>query len=582
MLSLYVAGVPIILGFSQPTRVGYTRSYSMPLRDIDDIRSRMRPPSDQRERPRFINDIGSQQRRVFPDVGVTLPLQRPRPVTVRPAENRPRQPMARHTANTQPTQLLRPALASAVAPAASIATPVPQIAKPKRRRKIITKKRIALLVVALLLASGIWFGFKAISNLQKVFHGSLFSILTTTKLRGEDSGRVNILLAGNSADDPGHDGANLTDSIMLVSIDVKDNTAFMLSIPRDLWVDIPGYGHAKINEAYVDGENGNFSDAGYPSGGMGLLEETVQQTFGIKPDYYALVNYDALKDSVNAVGGIDFTVNSSDPRGLYDPSLDYTSRNCCALVKLTNGVHHLDGQQALDLARARGDAPGSYGFPRSDFDRTEHQREIIVDVKAKALSAGTLANPITLSNLFDTIGKNVRTDFTLGEVRRAADILKNINNNSVQSVGLNDANGVDYFASYASPNGESALIPAAGIDDFSKIQAYISRLMTSNPIVKEGATVVVLNGTDMAGLAAKAQTTLSSKDINVAAIGDASAPLATTTIINASGGQKPATLALLKQIYGTQVTASNPYASVYTADFIVVLGSDQLGTSPAQ
>lgn len=554
----------------------------MPLRDIDDIRSRMRPPSDQPERSRFINDIGSQQRRVFPDVGVTLPLRglRPSPTSTRPVERRPRQPMARPTPNIRPAPSLAPALASASAPAASITAPMPQVAKPRHRRKIVTKKRVALLILALLLSGGIWFGFKAISNLQKVFHGNLFSILTTTKLRGEDTGRVNILLAGNSADDPGHDGANLTDSIMLVSLDVKDNTAFMLSIPRDLWVDIPGYGHAKINEAYVDGENGNFSAAGYPNGGMGLLEETVQQTFGIKPDYFALVNYDALKDSVNAVGGIDFTVNSSDPRGLYDPSIDWSTHG--PLVKLTNGVHHLDGEQALDLARARGDAPGSYGFPRSDFDRTEHQREIMIDVKAKALSVGTLANPIILSNLFDTIGKNVQTDFTLGEVRRAADIIKGINSNSVQSVGLNDANGVNYLASYTSPTGQSALIPAAGMDDFSKIQAYVARLTTSNPIVKEGATVVVLNGTDMAGLAGKAQATLTAKDINVTAIGDASAPLATTTIINASDGQKPATLELLKQVYSTQVTGSNPYAGVYNADFIVVLGSDQVAATSTQ
>lgn len=550
----------------------------MPLRDIDDIRSRMRPPSDRPERPQFVNDVGPQQRRVFPDVGVTLPPRGPRPTVARPVENRPRQPMIRPTPSMRPIQPAAQALASAAVPAASIAAPVRQPTKPKRR--IITKKRVILFILALLLAGGIWFGVKAVSNLQKVFHGNIFSILTTTKLRGEDTGRVNILLAGNSADDPGHNGANLTDSIMLVSLDVKDNTAFMLSIPRDLWVDIPGYGHAKINEAYVDGENGDFSAAGYPKGGMGLLEEVVQQTFGVKPDYYALVNYDALKESVDAVGGIDFTVNSSDPRGLYDPSIDWGTHG--PMVKLTNGVHHLDGRQALDLARARGDAPGSYGFPRSDFDRTQHQRELIVAIKAKALSAGTLANPITLSNLFDSIGKNVRTDFTLGEVRRMADIVKGIKDNSIQSVGLNDANGVNYLASYTSPAGQSALIPAAGMDDFSKIQAYVSRLTTSNQIVKEGASVVVLNGTDTAGLAAKAQTTLTAKDINVTAIGDASAPLATTTIINASDGKKPATLALLKQLYGQQVTTSNPYANVYTADFIIVLGSDQVAAGPAQ
>src|SRR5262249_37027253 len=135
-------------------------------------------------------------------------------------------------------------------------------------------------------------------NVQRVFGGNIFSVLTTTKLKGEDAGRVNILLAGNSADDPGHNGANLTDSIMVISIDTKHNSAFLLSVPRDLWVAIPGYGHAKINEAYVDGQAGEFAAAGYPPGGMGLLAEVVQQNFGLAINYYALIDYNALRDGV--------------------------------------------------------------------------------------------------------------------------------------------------------------------------------------------------------------------------------------------------------------------------------------------
>jgi LCP family protein required for cell wall assembly len=87
---------------------------------------------------------------------------------------------------------------------------------------------------------------------------------------------------------------------------------------------------------------------------MGLLEETVNQYLGITTNYYAVIDYTAFRDSVDAIGGIDFTVNSSDPRGIYDPSIDWTTKG--PLVKLSNGVHHLNGEQALDLARARGDA----------------------------------------------------------------------------------------------------------------------------------------------------------------------------------------------------------------------------------
>ncbi len=537
----------------------------MPIPSNDDFRSRLRGvPQPQRSAP-IINDFQQPKRRTFPNIGTTLP---PRPargtaLTAEPA-NRPRQPLPRS------------ASAEAAAPP-SLAVPArqhlskPLPAAPKKRRRLITKGRIALLLILIVLGVGGWVGAKFVLNIQKVFHGSLFSVLTTTKLKGEDTGRVTVLLAGNSADDPGHDGANLTDSIMVVSLDVKNNTAFMLSIPRDLWVDIPGYGHAKINEAYVDGEDSNFSAPGYANGGMGLLEEVVAQNLGLQANYYALIDYSALRDGVNAVGGVDVNIQSSDPRGLYDPSTDWTTHG--PLVKLANGGRHLNGEQALDLARARGDAYGSYGFPMADFNRTQNQRMLILALRQKVLSAGTLANPIALSNLFDTLGKDVHTDLTLGDVRRFYDIGKTIKASDIQSVGLNNANGANLLANYTSPNGESALIPAAGLDDYSRIQAFVMRLTTADPIVRENATVVVLNGTSTGGLAAKSENLLTAKNVTVSAIGDAPTT-ATTSIIDNTHGAKPATLALLRTMFGKTVAKSNPYATAYDADFIVVLGND--------
>lgn len=574
----------------------------MPIRDDDDLQNRLRGARRPQPSRQYINDFQSNARRQFPAIGKSLPPRplQPAPVLardnpqahaapmgMRPRPGQPAQPSAiprsTHRSVTpeqaRQAERLRAATPQRVAmqaqPAIAMAVPASRersSGKTKKSRRVITKGRMAFLVVLILALVGGWVATKALTNVSKVFHSSIFSVLTTSKLKGEDDGRVNILVAGNSADDPGHNGANLTDSIMVISVDVKNNTAFMLSIPRDLWVDIPGYGHAKINEAYVDGENGNFSSTGYPNGGMGLLEEVVQQNLGIKANYYALVDYNALKDGVDAVGGVDITVKSDDPRGWYDPSIDWTNRG--PLVKLSNGVHHLSGQQALDLARARGDAYGSYGFPRSDFDRTEHQRMLILALKEKILTAGTLANPIALSNLFDALGKNVHTDFTLSDARRLYEIGKGVNNNSIQSVGLNDANGVNLLANYTSPTNQSALIPAAGLDDFSQIQAFIARLTTDNPIVREGATVVVLNGTGTAGLAGQTEKLLEAKDITVGATGNAPSTQ-TTTIIDASDGGKGATLSLLQNEFAhATVTTTNPYAGKYQADFIVVLGSD--------
>lgn len=339
-------------------------------------------------------------------------------------------------------------------------------------------KRVGITLGVLALLSGGWVGWKFVSNSAKIFGwGNLFGLFQQTKLKGEDEGRVNILLAGNSADDPGHGGGDLTDSIMIMSINTNDNTAFLLSVPRDLYVNIPDHGYAKINETYQDGEQDNFSESGYADGGMGLLEKTISQNFGISFQYYALVNYSALREAVNAVGGITVNIQSSDPRGLYDPSRDLTTGQ--ALVNLTNGTHSLNGQQALALARARGDSYGSYGYGRSDYTRTENQRMILIALKDKVSSSGTLANPIKLGELFDSLGNNVKTDMKLAEVKRLYTVTKKIPNSDITSASLNNGTDVLLLTNYTNRYGQSTLIPKAGIDDYSEIQAYVQQLISA-------------------------------------------------------------------------------------------------------
>lgn len=446
----------------------------------------------------------------------------------------------------------------------------------RRARQRITLKRIVVILALLVLIIGGWVGGKFAYNAHKLFGGNILSVFSSTKLKGEDRGRVNILLAGNSADDPGHDGANLTDSIMLISLDTKNNRAFLLSIPRDLWVHISHDGHQKINAVYSAAVNKNYNGSGSKSGGMSLLEDTVGQELGITINYYALIDYTAIRQSVDALGGIDVNIKSNDPRGLYDPNIDWSTKG--PLVKLTNGPHHLNGEQALDLGRARGDAYNSYGFAGSDFDRTKHQREMLVSLKKKAESIGVLANPSKLSSLSDALGNNVKTDFSLSEVHRLYEISNQIDNNNIKSLSLNSDNGKSLLASYAAPDGESALIPAAGLDNFFDIQAFIQRQTSSNPLVQEAARVVVLNGTATNGLAIKVQRKLNAQNIDAFMVGDAlpaSQPRTTTTIIDNSLGKKPTTAAALKKIFGNNFTSVNPYSHLYSSDFIVVVGADQ-------
>ncbi|HKR82039.1 MAG TPA: LCP family protein [Candidatus Saccharimonadales bacterium] len=355
---------------------------------------------------------------------------------------------------------------------------------PKKKRRWLKRTLWALFtLIFIALVGASWVGWKFLKETTKVFGGTPLGnaakLMQPTTLSGEDAGHVNILIAGNSVDDPGHGGASLTDSIMVLSINTHTKQGYMFSVPRDLWVNISGEGYAKINDVYPLGNSDNFHEAGYPDGGMGLLEKTIQEHFKIPINYYALVNYTALKNIVNAVGGIDVNIQSTDPRGLYDPNINV---NDGGPLRLPNGVNHLDGQTALNLARARGDPTGdgrvAYGFPRSDFDRTQHQRQLLVAIQGKMQSAGVLINPIKLGHVLDGIGNNVTTDLKINEARKLVGLVRGIGTGNMQSLAL-ASDTKNYLKSYSAPGGQSALIPAAGINDYSEIQGYIQPLLGS-------------------------------------------------------------------------------------------------------
>lgn len=340
-------------------------------------------------------------------------------------------------------------------------------------------KKIIITIMVIALCIGLFVGVRLAQNLLKATEGGLWGLFSSHRLNGEDEGMVNILLAGNSADDKGHSGGQLTDSIMVVSVDTNNNKASIWSIPRDLWVRIPDHGHSKINAAYVYGEQDKFDESGYFPGGMGLLQQTIQDNFDIKIQYYALVNYTALRQAVDSVGGIDVNIQSSDPRGLYDPTFKKWEGGP---LKLPNGVNHLDGVTALKLSRARGDSAGAYGYAQSDFVRTANQRAILLALKDKVLSGSTLANPITVTKLSNAVGDNVKSNFSTSEVRRVQKIFGGIDGANIASRSLQDTeNNIQLLKSYRANNGQSALIPALGLDNFKNIQEFVSKFATPQP-----------------------------------------------------------------------------------------------------
>lgn len=437
--------------------------------------------------------------------------------------------------------------------------------KPRSWKRIF--KRSGLVLGILVLVAGSFFGFKLYKDFANITGNnnplSLLGVFKPVPLKSQD-GRVNILVAGNSADDAGHNGGKLTDSIMVLSVNTKNNTAMMLSVPRDLWVAAPGVGYTKIN-------------AVYPNGGMNALQRVIEDKLGLTINYQALVNYGAFKDLVDALGSINITIESTDPRGIYDSNIDYTTRRCCALAKYPNGPVTLNGKQALNLARARGD-PNPYGIPYgysdSDFTRTMYQRKMLIAVKDKASQASVIANPFKVAGLVDAIGKNVTTDLEVNEIQTLYTYMKKIDNAKIDSYNINTLKGKNttMLANYTAPDGQSALIPAAGLEDFSAIQAQIQKLFTADSVTKEGATVVVLNGTDTNGLAMRQQSKLVARGMEVS-VGDAATNQATTTIIDNSNAEKPNTLEYLKKQYkATVVTDAKLVRTYAAADFIIILG----------
>lgn len=466
---------------------------------------------------------------------------RPQPTPTAPYDNRPRQsPMAQ--ANSQKPS--KP----------------PKQKKPKKKRSLV-KKIFATLGILLLLAA-VAFGARFVIDLAKLTgNKNPFAVLGAFQrapLKNEN-GRVNVLVAGNSADDEGHNGAKLTDSIMILSIDTRKKNAMMLSVPRDMWVAIPGEGHSKINTAYT-------------YGGMDTLVDVIETNLDLPIHYTALVNYGAFKDAVDAIGGIDITIKSDNPKGIYDSSLDWTSRTCCALAKYPNGPVSLNGQQALNLARARGEGTGSYGF-NADFTRTEHQRLMLLGIRDKALKSSTLSNPLKISNLVSAVGKNVTTDLQLKEIQTLYSYAKEIDVNKIDSYNINYLKGETetMLANYTSPDGQSALIPAAGIDNYSEIALQIRKLFTATPVSKEAASVVILNATETAGLARAQASLLSEMGMSIAAQSNATVQ-PTTTLVDVSNA-KPNTLTALKQKYTATVVVDAAMKANYpNADIILILG----------
>jgi polyisoprenyl-teichoic acid--peptidoglycan teichoic acid transferase len=334
-------------------------------------------------------------------------------------------------------------------------------------------------------------------------------------LAGEKKDRINILLLGMGG--LGHDGPFLTDTMIVASIQPSTGDVAMISIPRDLGVDIPAKGWYKINHANAFGE---AKQSG--SGGV-LATKVVNETFDADIHYYVRVDFKAVEQIIEGIDGLTIDVENSFTDTEY-PAANYEYQT----VSFQKGIQTMDGQTALQYARSRHGNNGE----GSDFARAKRQQRMILALKEKILSFETLANPIRIHSIIDTLGTHISTNMDFSDIISMMKLAKSADLTNIKTVVLDTSPG-GYLKNGHGQNGAFILEPVTG--DFDDITYLIEHIFDPDIELKKittlevpeqtqptlsPAVIEIQNGTWQAGLAARTEKQLENEGIVVTSIGN--------------------------------------------------------------
>ncbi len=439
--------------------------------------------------------------------------------------------------------------------------------------------RSGLIILGVLLIVGGFLGIKGYLKMSKMFKGggtaaAMQKQVKPELLKGEGDGRINILLLGKGGDN--HEGADLTDTILVASVDPVNKTAQMVSIPRDFWVSSPGMGYTKINAIYAANKNRALSQnskdkAAAEKAGISAVQDSVTQVLGIPIHYYGVIDFKAFRQAVDTVGGVDINVSAN--AAVTDRMYDETTQKPYYL-NVPAGQQHFDGLRALMYVRTR------HTSTRGDFDRSERQRTFIQALASKVLTAGTYTNPLKISQLMSAFGDHVATDFSVNDAMRLASIVKGIDMSKVQSIGLADP--PNNYVGTSMISGLSVVVPSAGVGDYSEIQNFIRNTLKDPYLAKENAAVFVLNGTSAPGLATAKADSLKSYGYNVVKADTAPTQnYQNTVLVDLTNGKKSFTKSYLEKRLKVKSTTKlpDPNISSIGADFVVILGQNETTNS---
>ncbi len=382
----------------------------------------------------------------------------------------------------------------------------------------------------------------------------------------DGASRVSVLVMGlDYRDWLAGEGAPRTDTMMLLTLDPLTRTAGMLSIPRDLWVNIPGFEYNRINTAYSLGEAFDV-----PGGGPALAMETVEELLGVPIDYYALIDFGAFVRFIDEIGGVKIDVPA---RITIDPLGDDNT------YRLRVGRQVLPGDLALAYARARKTEGG-------DFDRAQRQQQVVMGIRNQMLRPEMLPQLIAKSPvLYQELSSGIRTNLTLEQTIQLAWLAQQIPDEGIRQGIIGPPEQVLLVKS---PEGDEVLKPIAdkiravrddvffGSEQFSPAAANMDPVEL---VQAEAPRLTILNGTATAGLAARTAEYLQSQGINVTEAGNADQLYTQTRIFDYTG--KVYTVKYLAEMMGV---SSNQFFSRYdpasSVDVVVILGADWAATNP--
>lgn len=382
----------------------------------------------------------------------------------------------------------------------------------------------------------------------------------------DGAGRVTILLLGlDYRDWETGTGLARSDTMIMLTLDPLTHSAGILSIPRDMWVSIPGFKHGKINTAYYLGDAYKL-----PGGGPGLAVKTVEEFLGVPVNYYAQIDFGAFVRFIDELGGVKVNVPDK-------ITIDLLGSGSKTKKTLQPGLQVLPGEWALAYARARNTGGG-------DFDRAGRQQQVIMGIRDRILNLDMLPTLVQKAPaLYAELANGIHTNLSLDEAIQLAALAKDVPSESIQQGVL----GTDYVIFGQSPDQLSILIP---IPD--KIHALRDQIFATTgslgpespgdaqtQMKAESASVAVLNGSATAGLEGSTSDFLKSQGVSVVQTTASADRTSMTTIIDHTGS--PYVLKYLVELMKISADRINiEFDPTSAVDVELILGDDWANQNP--